>query len=341
MKKIIPLFFLLTFVFSCIKSPHEVGWFLTIRIPGKLKKTTVEEEVLKNERYRIIADSVFNIQKVSHENLQNYGGFRIIATDTLRRFMPKIIDTTQSEFSSLLFLIYAGTKYKGSVLNSPCSLKTKIIAFAFDDNVDTFYIFKSDSIKSEVTGTFEILHRLPFSNFPAGPNSFVIIPQIISGRANFDTVKTFKEALLGANILGDIFITFTDTIKNKEQDLRDLANKNQIERIFLHLDSKHSLPVRLTLYLKIFGSNTDTFIPINGLLFEPAPKNSEGVSIDSTFFSWEIDITKNMIDLFKDSLIYYQAKIVADSQGNAYIKPEDFVKLKGYLGVTIYTRERK
>jgi len=341
MKKIIYLFIFLMFIFSCIKAPHEVGWYLTIRVPGKLKKTTVQEEVSKSDKYKVIADSVFNVQRRFYPNLQNYQGYRVIVTDTLRRFIPKIIDTTRSDFGSLLFLIYAGARYKGNVVSSPCSLKTKIVSFAWDDNVDSFYVFRIDSVKTEVTGTFEILHRLPFDNFPAGPHLFVITPQIISGTADFDTVETFKEALFGARILGDNIVTFTDTIKNTSQDVRDAADQNRIQRVFLHLNVKHSLPVRLTLWLKIFGSSTDTFTPINALVFEPAPKNAEGVSTDSTSFSWEIDITKNMLDLAKDSIIYYTAQAVADSQGNAYIKPDDFIKLKGYIGVTVYTLERK
>mgnify|MGYP000201929466 CR=1 FL=1 len=340
MKKIY-LFIFLIFVFSCIKEPHEVGWFLTIRIPGKLKRTTVREKVSESDKYKVIADSVFHLQRRFYTNLQNYQGYRVIVKDTLKKFIPEIIDTTRSEFGSLLFLIYSGARYKGNVLSSPCSLKTKIVSFAWDDIADSFYLFKSDSVKGKVTGNFEITHRLPFDNFPAGPHLFIVIPQIISGIANFDTVETFKEALLGARILGDNIITFPDTIENKSKNIRDAAKENRIQRVFLHFDVKHSLPIRLTLYVKLFSSSTDTFTPINALLFEPAPKNEEGVSTDSTSFSWEIDISKDIIDLAKDSIIYYIAKAVVDSQGNAYIKPDDFIKLKGYLGVTVYTLERE
>ncbi|MEO0301523.1 MAG: hypothetical protein ABIM98_06075 [candidate division WOR-3 bacterium] len=335
------LFLIVFFIFyACIKSPHEVGWFLTLRIPGKLKKTTVLDEVSKSDKYKVIADSVFNIQKIIHPNLNNYSGFAELARDTLRRFIPKIIDTTRSEFGSLLFLIYGGTKYKGNVLNSPCTLKTKILAFSWNDISDTFELFKKDSVKQEVSGNFNIIHRLPFNDFPAGPHRFVIIPQILTGTANFDTVETFKEALFGARILGDNILTFTDTIKNDNKDVRDLAKENRIQKIFLHADVTHSLPARFYLSIQVFTENSDTFMPVNNLLFRASPKNIDGVSIDSTKFSFEIDIPKEVIDLAKDSLIFYKAFAIVDSQGNAYIKPLDFLKLKGYLGITVYTLER-
>ncbi|MEN3043678.1 MAG: hypothetical protein ABDH37_00475 [Candidatus Hydrothermales bacterium] len=330
---------IISFLFLfCVKEPHEVGWFLTFKIPGKMKKTTVKEEVQKSDKYRVIADSVFNVQKKIHSNL-NYSGYAIITSDTLRRLLPKFIDTTQSEFGSLIFLIYGGAKYKGNVITSPCTLKTKIISYFWNDNIDTFGIFKIDSMKTSVTGNFKITHRIPFNDFPAGPHLFIIIPQILTGSANFDTIETFKEGLFGAKVLGDNIITFLDTIKNESEDLRELARQNRIEKIFLHADVTHSFPVRFFLSIMVF-SNSDTLMPINNLPFKSAPKNQEGVSTDSTKFSIEIDLSKDVVDLSKDSLIFYKAFAIVDSQGNAYIKPEDFIKLKGYLGVKLYTLER-
>ncbi|MEN3045449.1 MAG: hypothetical protein ABDH49_00455 [Candidatus Hydrothermales bacterium] len=327
----------LSFLF-CVREPHEVGWFLTLKIPGKMRKTTVREEVQKSDKYRVIADSVFNIQKKVHLNL-NYSGPTTIAVDTLKRFLPRFIDTTQSEFGSLILLIYAGTNYKGKVITSPCSLKTKIITYYWNDYFDIFEFFKTDSVKTLVSGDFKITHRIPFNDFPAGPHLFVIIPQILTGSANFDTVETFKEGLFGAKVLGDNVITFLDTIKNESEDLRELAKQNRIEKIFLHADITHSFPVNLFLSIKVF-SNGDTFMPINKLPFKGAPKNENGVSTDSIRFSIEIDLSKEIIDLSKDSLIFYKAFAIIDSQSNVFIKPDDFIKLKGYLGVKLYTLER-
>ncbi len=337
-KKICFLFFL----FSCFKAPHKIGWYLTLRIPAKVQRTTIGEELQKSEKYKIIADSIFNLQEhlFVDANISVPG---IVLSDTLRRFLPRIIDTTKSDFGSLLFLIYAGAKYKGEVRSAPAVIRTEIKGYYWDDTGDTFALF---GVKDEVDTfsditQFSFTKRIPFLDFPAGPHLFIVTPILETGAAFFDSIITFKEALFGARILGDNVVTFIDTIKNDNQTIIDAAKENRIKRIFLHLNIKHSFPVRVYLNLFLISARGDMFKPIDSLMLKPAPKNQEGVSVDSTEFSFDIEISKDMIDLAKDSVIFYKAQAIADSQGNVFIKPDDFVKLKGYLGVTIYTLPRK
>jgi hypothetical protein len=339
MKRYIFLFVLPVVFLTCIKAPHEVGWYLTLRIPGKYKQITIGEELEKSEKYRVIADSIFHIDRIIRKNLQNLSAPHTIFIDTLKRILPKVIDTTKSEFGSILFLMRVGEYCRGEVVDTPAKLSLYIEIYAWDEDQEQFILYETDTLEKYFTntGNFEFTAISSYPNFPYGPHRVVVTPVIEEGAFNIDSMQVFKYTLFGANVLGDILITFRDTFKNKEKDVREAAEDGRIKRIFLHADVTHSFPMDFLLRFYFFDSQGNAVSPVQNIHFEPAPKNAEGFSTGSTTFSFELDLTEDIINLFKDTLIYYMAEAVIDSQGNVYIKPDDFIKLKGYLGVTVYT----
>jgi|GEM_PF-1891688 hypothetical protein len=349
MRKYIIMFMLVIGV-SCIKIPKDQPiWWVTLRVPIGDSVVTVYD-VLKEdpEKYEIIydslqpiIDSVYMLQTHLEENVQvqTPPQYQIFYA-SLRRSLPKEIDTINSLFRSILFTMIGKVKFKGNASDT-VSGYIHFTPWYWDTLTDTLqkWTRTGDTIVyfTFPPGPVDTVVQTVYDSFPFGPHKLEIRPYVTTGTAYFDTVLGVKRVLMAAQLLGDIIFTVEDTFET-EKEIRKAAEKGQIARVRVVLNIRHSLPAEAygTIYLRGLEWPPDSVI--DEFPFYAAPKDTiTGKSIGIMEWSDTIELSQHHFNVFQDSLVFYKVRIFVPQQDKAYLRSRDSLRVNGWIEATVLT----
>ncbi|TET24874.1 MAG: hypothetical protein E3J78_00475 [Candidatus Cloacimonadota bacterium] len=341
-------FVIIAAVLSCYKIPSEPPeWGLRINIPLGDSMVTAQDIVNDtsiNHKFTIERDPEYNdtLWTVFHYSDSAtgfyYGSGPQVLTMTIKQKISNNIDTTQSHYNSfakkLLTRIYlrgsVDTAFYGTVV---CSLSPPESLQHFTDFVDTFPVYLPVIANLDTT-----LHFV-FDSFPIGPYKNFVTLYHDSGAITVDSGMGYAKMPIDFMSCGDTIVTFLKGIENKE-DLRTNEDKNIVKRVIVHLVIMNRTAAGLTGNFRIGTKDSSIVYNLHPVTIPHAPYDpSTGFTLpgaEPTITVVEDTLAEEYINMTNADSLFWKASITIPALQNVFLKPEDWIRMYGYVSVDLW-----
>lgn len=325
MKKLLLLTGGLLFVSCKIEMPTKPpDWYFTVNIP--------------------VGDTTFYAMDFKERaRLDTIGGVLIVTKDTtvynipigninlpfiglpISFEFPEDIDTAGSTISSYIATVKLGAELLGKIYDTTTIAVILKTPWAPEETSSvTFYPqYPAD------TTSVDTLVYLYNNSVPLGfyYQFHVGVGLSLRGRGLFDSVRVFYEIPFEFMMYGDTLCTKAKEIK-VGKDIIEAVDQERIESIRLYTEIDNQTPIEAYLFSDFYSMDyQDTVRLLDGYILKYGPG------------SVIVELNKEFINLFTDSLIHYQTRIILPAQmpETTRVSPYDYIDIGGHISATIFT----
>lgn len=345
------IFVIIAALLSCYKIPSKPPqWELRLIIPIGDSLITAQEminDTAINHKFTIEQDSNYNDTLwtvFQYSDTASVPFFVwpsesvMIFTMTLTQNVGENIDTTQSYFHSISAMMITKVylhgrcdyDFYGTVV---CSLSPVGPLQHFDPFSDSFPVHIPETSNLDTTMAFVI------DSFPLGPYKNIITLYPNAGSLYVDSSMGYSKIPIDFLANGDTIVTVLKGVANSEE-LKETKNKDIVKRIILHLVITNRTSAGYTASFQVGKKDSIGEFDVyhtRPVTIEPAPSDPFGFTTgEATVSVLDDTLTDEYIPItFEDSL-YWKATLTIPPLGNVFMRPEDWIRLSGYIYVDIW-----
>jgi hypothetical protein len=315
---------------SCkVETPSKPpDWYFTVNMP--LGDTTF---YLMDYSERAGLDTVGGILMATKDNTEYdvpIGNINLPFVQIPISFdITEDIDTTGSTISSYLANVRLGAELHGKIYDTTSIAVTLKTPWEVDTVSVNFYPSEDTTLIDTTIDRY--YHNVPL-NFL---NQFYIeVALSLRGLGLFDSVTAFYEIPIHFILLGDTLCTETMEIKVGD-DLINAVEEGRLKTIKVHTRVGNGSPIETSLSSIFYSIDyQDTVTLLDDMLI---PKYITPMEPSNT--SIIIELNKEFIDLFADTLVYYRSKIIFPPQvpETTKVSQRDFISIGGHISATVFT----
>jgi len=342
-------FVVIAALLSCFKIPSKVPeWEIRINIPlGDTMVTAqdIVDDTTINTKMTIEIDSFYNDTLWTvfhHSDTARYTGpsrQNPIFSMTIKHKVSSNIDTTKSRFKSLshklLTKLYdvggrCDSAFYGTVV---CSITPPDTFHHFDDIIVRFPIYIQQTNNLDLDTTFVV------DSFPLGPyKNHITLYHDSGGTIQIDSAEGYAKMPIDFLSRGDTIITFLKGIE-VDEELRTNKDKKYLKRVIVHLEIRNRTSAEFMGNFRIGTQDSSIVWSSKPITIPQADADSMGFTyegVEPTVTVVEDTLTEDYVRMTDEDSLFWQADIIIPPLGKVFLKPEDWIRLYGWVSVDLW-----
>lgn len=343
-------FILIAALLSCYKIPSKDDipeWEIRINIPlgdtlvtarDIVEDTTIDHS-LEIDLDSAYSDSFYAVFHYSDTAIGAYSGAAPqVLQMTVKHKVSDNIDTAASVFNSLakrvLTRVHVSGRcsidFYGAVV---CSIYPPDTLQHFIPFVDTFPVFIPATISLDTMMLFVI------DSFPLGPYRNQITMYHDSGVIAVDSSFGYAKMPIDFLSTGDLIITFRKAVSMHEE-LKTNKDKKFLKRVIVHLVFMNRTTAGFTGNFNIGTLDSSAMWTARPITVNPADKDT------ATGFTYldalpettivEDTLTEEYVAMTDEDSLYWQAELSIPAFGKVFLRPEDWLRMYGWVSVDLW-----
>jgi hypothetical protein len=245
--------------------------------------------------------------------------------------LPDVFDTLRTNIQSELHSVVGTMRLKGNVI-LPVTLYFGLTYFKDGIPID------GDTIRVSLpAGICDTVIRARLTDVPIGSFSVTLRGTGSVGAVNIDTLYMGYEIPAHINFRGDTLIFEEITIEIDSSTMK-FAEKELIDTVEFHMRAGNHLPIGLEMTTWVLNKEkTDSSVVFNRSAIAPASLSSDGFAENEIQSTFHATASRQLFNYMKKDTMFLHLSIRVPSQsGTAKFRPEDYLRIGGYVRVKGY-----